>query len=327
MGIKVVGTGSYVPENILTNGDLERMVDTNDEWITTRTGITERRITGEGEFTSDMAVQAAMRAMDMAKILPEELDLIVIATVTPDSPLPSTACVVQKKLNAKNAACFDFQAACTGFIYGIEIVTSMMKASKRYKKALLVGAETLSSIVDWSDRNTCVLFGDGAGAFVFEKTKEKEDTLIASALHADGEHFDLLMIPAGGCSIPLTEDNIKDKNQYVKMEGNKVFKLAVNSMVGSCREVLELAHLKSEDIKWLIPHQANMRIISAVGSRFGFPSEQVATNLHKYGNTSAASIILAMDELIRDGRIQKGDKILITAFGGGMTWGAAILKW
>ncbi len=287
----------------------------------------ERRIAGDDETTSDMAVEAAKKALEMANTAPEEIDLIVIGTITPDMPLPTAACIVQKKLNIGSAACFDFQAACTGFIYGLEIVNALMKNNRSFKKALLIGAEKLSSIVDWTDRNTCVLFGDAAGAVVLSKTNESGDTILSSALHADGQNSDILTIPGGGALHPITMENVNDHTHCIKMEGNKVFKLAVNAMVSSCNEVLNLAHLAYKDINWLIPHQANKRIINAIGSRLDMPEENVCVNIEKYGNTSVCSIMLALDELIRDGRAKKGDKILITAFGGGMTWGAAILKW
>ena len=327
MGIRIIGIGSYAPEGVLTNFDLEKMVDTSDEWIRTRTGMVERRIGRDDEATSDMAVEAAKKALEMANTAPEEIDLLVIGTITPDMPLPATACIVQKKLNIGSAACFDFQAACTGFIYGLEIVNALMKNNRAFKKALFIGTEKLSSVVDWTDRNTCVLFGDAAGAVVLSKTTESGDTILSSALHADGKNSDILTIPGGGAVCPITQENANDHLHCIKMEGNKVFKLAVNAMVGSCNEVLNLAHLTYKDIDWLIPHQANKRIINAIGSRLDMPEDRVCVNIEKYGNTSICSIILALDELIREGRVKKGEKILITAFGGGMTWGAAILKW
>ena len=275
MGIKISGIGSYTPERILTNLDLEKIVETSDEWISTRTGIKERRIAKDDETTSDMGVCAAKKAIEMAGFSPEEIDLIVFATVTADTKLPSTACHVQRKINSHSAACFDFQAACSGTVYGLEIVTSMMKYSRNYKKALLIGCERLSSVTDWTDRNSCVLFGDGAAAFVFEKTKEAGDSLLSSIIRADGSEYEILSIPGGGTQTPLTAENIDKKLQFIKMEGNKVFKLAVNAMVSSSRDALDLARLKCEDIDWLIPHQANMRIISAVGSRLGIPDEKV----------------------------------------------------
>ena len=327
MGIRIIGTGSYAPEKVLTNFDLEKIVDTSDEWIKTRTGMVERRIARDDETTSDMGTEAAKRALEMANVDPEELDLIVVGTVTPDKSLPTTSCIIQNKLNAGTAVCFDFQAACTGFIYGIELVNSLMKSNRAYKKALLIGAEKLSSVTDWSDRNTCVLFGDAAGAVVFSKTKEVGDTVLSSVLHADGRYGDILTIPGGGSQYPITAENVNDKTRCIKMEGNKVFKLAVNAMVGACKEALDLAHMSYADISWLIPHQANMRIINAISSRLDMANEKVCINLEKYGNTSVCSIMLALDEAVRAEKVMKDDKIIITAFGGGMTWGAAILKW
>ena len=327
MGIRIKGTGSYTPEKVLTNSDLEKIVDTTDEWITTRTGIKERRICTDDQATVHMGTQAAKRALEMSGLNPEDIDLIVYATVTPDMPLPSNACLVQKNLNASKAACFDFQAACSGFIYGLEIVTAMMRYSHRYKNAILIGGEKLSSVTDWADRNTCVLFGDAAGATVLSKTREFGDTLISSTIHADGSHYDLLSIPGGGSLNPLTKENIDDKTQCLKMAGNKVFKLAVNAMVKSSKQALALAHLNVDEIKWLIPHQANLRIMTAVAERLGVEVERVPINLDRHGNTSAASIILSLDEYVRAGKIESGDKLLLTAFGGGMTWGASVLSW
>ena len=327
MGIRITGIGSYVPSRILTNFDLEKMVETTDEWIVTRTGIRERRIATDSEDTSDMAEAAARRAMEMSGITANDLDLIVVATVTPDTKLPSTACHLQRKLGARAVACFDFQAACTGSVYGLEIVNSMMKGNKKYSKALLIGGEKLTSITDWTDRNSCVLFGDGASAFILEKVKEAGDSLLASTLKADGAEAQILVIPGGGTKTPITAKNVEDKLQYIKMDGNKVFKLAVNAMVDSCFDVLETANLKCSDIDFLIPHQANMRIISVVGEKLGFHPSKVISNLEKYGNTSAASIGIAMDEAVRSGTVKRGDFLLFTAFGGGMTWGSSIIRW
>jgi 3-oxoacyl-[acyl-carrier-protein] synthase-3 len=325
MGIRIIGTGSYVPEKVLTNFDLEKIVDTTDEWIRTRTGTVERRIARDDEPTSHMGLEAAKNALKMANVSPDEIDLIVVGTVTPDMCLPTTACIIQHKLKVKSAACFDFQAACTGFIYGVEIVSSLMKNNRSFKKALLIGAEKLSSVVNWEDRNTCVLFGDAAGAVVFEKTKDAGDTVLSSAMHAT--YSNILTIPGGGSLTPITPENVNEKLHTIKMEGNKVFKLAVNAMVNSCNEALDLANLSYSDISWLIPHQANMRIIKAIGARLDMPEERVCINIEKYGNTSVCSIMLALDELVRSGKVHKGDKILATAFGGGMTWGAAVLDW
>jgi 3-oxoacyl-[acyl-carrier-protein] synthase III len=327
MGIKIIGTGSYTPDKILTNADLEKIVDTSDEWITTRTGIKERRITEDGQATVFMGTKAAEKALEMANIPAEDIDLIIYATVTPDQTLPSNACLVQNNIKANKAACFDFQAACSGFIYGLEIATSMMKSNPRYKNALLIGGEKLTAITDWTDRNTCVLFGDAAGAVVLKKTREYGDTLISSTIYADGSHSDLLEITGGGSLNPITEENVNDHTHCIKMAGNKVFKLAVNAMVQASKEAMELAHVRNEEIKWLIPHQANMRIMTAVAARLGFEVERVPINLTTHGNTSAASIILSLDEYVRAGKITAGDKVLLTAFGGGMTWGASVLEW
>ncbi|HBM16473.1 MAG TPA: 3-oxoacyl-ACP synthase [Lentisphaeria bacterium] len=328
MGIRITGIGSYAPDRILTNQDLEKMVETSDDWITTRTGIKERRIAKDDETTSDMGTNAARKAMEMAGVAPDEIDLIVFATITADTRLPSAACHTQRKLNIRSsAACFDFQAACSGTVYGIEIVTAMMKCSRSYKKAILIGCERLSSVTDWTDRNSCVLFGDGAASFVFEKTKEPGDTLLSSIIKADGAESEILCIPGGGTQTPITPENYDKKLQFLKMEGNKVFKLAVNAMVNTSNEAIDLARLKSSDINWLIPHQANMRIINAIGTRLGISNDRVITNLSKYGNTSAASIGIALDEAVRSGKVKKGDLLLLTAFGGGMTWGSSILRW
>ena len=231
MGIRIIGTGSYAPERIVNNSDLEKIVDTTDEWIRTRTGMVERRIARDDEATSDMGVEAAKRALEMANTAPEEIDLIIVGTVTPDYRLPTNACIIQSKLKVGAAACFDFQAACTGFVYGIELVTAMMKNNRSFKKALLLGTEKLSSITNWTDRNTCVLFGDAAGAVVLSKTKETDDTVLASALHADGTNGNILKIPGGGCASPITVENANDHTHCLQMEGNKVFRLAVNAMV------------------------------------------------------------------------------------------------
>ena len=326
MGIKIIGTGSYTPERILTNFDLEKIVDTSDEWIRLRTGMVERRIARDDETTSDMGTEAAKKALDMAGVAPEDIDLIVVATVTPDMRLPSVACIIQKKLGVGEATCFDFQAACTGFIYGMEIVNALMKSKKSIKKALLIGAEKLSSVTNWEDRNTCVLFGDAAGAIVFSKTLESNDSLLSSALHADGTNGDILTIPGGGCLNPLTAENINKNLHCLEMAGNKVFKLAVNTMVSACEEVMDLAHLSYNEVRWLIPHQANLRIIEAIGHRLDIPLEKICINIEKYGNTSACTIMLALDELIRADKVSEGDRILVTAFGGGITWGAAVIK-
>ena len=330
MGIKILGTGSYAPEKVLTNFDLEKMVDTNDEWIRTRTGIEERHIAAEGETASDMAYKACLKAMEMADAKPEDIDLIIVATVSADHPFPSTACILQHKLKVPaTAMCFDMQAACTGFLYGIGIANSLIKAHASHKKALVVGVEKISLLTDWTDRNTCVLFGDGAGAVLLEERQDEKDSggILATKLAADGTYTDILKVPAGGSAIPITKDVIDQKLQYITMEGQEVFKLAVNAMVNSCKDVLEEAGIDSSEIRWLIPHQANKRIISAVGKRLKLTEKNVFINVNKYGNTSAASIAIALDELVRDDQVKRGEYILLTAFGAGLTWGATLLRW
>jgi 3-oxoacyl-[acyl-carrier-protein] synthase-3 len=324
-GCAITGVGSYVPERVLTNADLEKIVDTTDEWITSRTGIKERRMAAEGEYTSTMAVHASHRALEQAQLDPADLDLIIVATITPDMPFPATACIVQQQLGATKAAAFDLEAACSGFIYALEIGHSFI-ASGVYENILIIGAEKLSTIIDWEDRNTCVLFGDGAGAAVLQR-REGARGVLATRLGSDGTKADILAMPGGGCRQPATVDTVNKRIHFLKMEGKEVYKTAVNAMTGAAREVLERSGLTMEDIKYLIPHQANQRIISAIGDRLGAREDQVFVNLHKYGNTSAASVAVALDEVVRSGKIQRGDKILIIAFGAGLTWGATVLEW
>ena len=329
MGIKIKGTGSYTPEKILTNADLEKMVDTNNEWIVTRTGIEERRIAAPDQASSDLACKASEKALEMAGTTAEELDLIIVATITPDKLFPSTSSILQSKLKAVNAVCFDLQAACSGFLYGLECANALMSSNPKYTKALIVGVEKLSGITDWQDRNTCVLLGDGGGAVVLEKRIDKNDIggILASKLGSDGNYRDIIQVPAGGSSMPTTHETIDKRLHYMKMEGQEVFKLAVNAMSKACKEVMESAKVKPEDIRWLVPHQANLRIIKAVGSKLGMNEENVFVNLNKYGNTSAASVVIALDEIVRSGKIKRGDYILLTAFGSGLTWGATLLRW
>jgi len=324
-GCAITGVGSYVPERILTNADLEKIVDTTDEWITSRTGIKERRIAAESEHTSTMAVHASHRALEQAKLDPADLDLIIVATITPDMPFPATACIVQQQLGATKAAAFDLEAACSGFIYALEIGHSFI-ASGVYDNILIIGAEKLSTIIDWEDRNTCVLFGDGAGAAVLQR-REGARGVLATRLGSDGTKADILAMPGGGCRQPATMDTVNERIHFLKMEGKEVYKSAVTAMTAAAREVLERSGLTMEDIKFLIPHQANQRIINAIGDRLGAREDQVFINLHKYGNTSAASVAVALDEVVRSGKIQRGDKILIIAFGAGLTWGATVLEW
>jgi len=328
MGITVKGTGHYVPDQILTNADLEKMVETSDEWITTRTGIKERHIAGKDVATSDLATQAAIRALEMAQVKPTELDLIIVASVTPDKFFPNTAALVQSKLGAGPCACFDLEAACSGLLYSIEVAHGMMTAYPKYKKALIIGAEKLSSIVDWTDRGTCVLFGDGAAALVLENTPETSgDFYIAGKIAADGNYGDILHLPAGGSAMPASHETVDAKLHYIKMGGQETFKLAVTAMSTASKDILADSGIAPEQVSWVIPHQANHRIISAVASRLSIPNERVYSNIDRYGNTSSASIGICLDELNRAGKINRGDIILLTAFGGGLTWGAQLLRW
>ena len=330
MSIKIIGTGSYIPEKVLTNQELEKMVDTTDEWITSRTGIRERHIADDGVFTSDLSVQAARRALDMAGIAPEQLDLISVATVTPDTTFPSTACVLQRKIGAVNAACYDLVAACTGLIYSLEVAYSLLKASSgKYRYALVLGADKLSSIVDWSDRSTCILFGDGASAVVLKNEPDDPapDFIVASKIGANGNYNDLLKLPAGGSAMPASHATVDQRLHYIHMAGKEVFKLAVNGMADSCRNVMQTAGIRPDEIAWVIPHQANKRIISAAAQRLDLPLERVYVNIEHIGNTSAASVGICLDELNRSGKLHSGDYVLITAFGGGLTWGAMLIRW
>lgn len=327
MGIKIQGTGSYVPEKVLTNADLEKIVDTNDEWITTRSGIKERHIAAEGVATSDLALEASMRALEMAGTSAGEIDLVVVATITQDKHFPSAACILQRKLGAANAVCFDLHAACSGLLYSLTVVRAMMMADKRYRRALVVGAEKLTSLVDWEDRGTCVLFGDGAGAVVLGMDSAADDFLVASDLGADGCYEDILHVPAGGSLRPATHESIEAREHYMKMAGQEVFKLAVTAMSNSCRKVLDESGVPLGKVRWLIPHQANSRIIVAVGRRLGIDPANVYINVDRFGNTSAASIGLALDEIVRNGEVEDGEYLLLTAFGAGLTWGALLIRW
>ncbi|MBP1752618.1 MAG: 3-oxoacyl-[acyl-carrier-protein] synthase [Geobacteraceae bacterium] len=322
---RITGTGSAVPEKILTNVDLEKIVDTTDEWITTRTGMKERHIAAEGEYTSTLATRAARQAMEMAGVAPDELDLIVLASVTPDFPFPATACIVQHNLGAVNAAAFDISAACSGFLYGLSVVDNFMKAGS-VKKALVIGAEVLSRIVDWTDRNTCVLFGDGAGAVVLESA-EGDRGILSTHIHSDGSYWELLNQPACGSRNPASQKIIDERLMFLRMQGNDVFKLAVRAMEDAALEALAANNLQTTDIDLFIPHQANRRIIDAIGKRLKLNEEQVCVNLERYGNTSAASIPIALDEANRAGRITDENVIVLDAFGGGLTWAAILLRW
>lgn len=321
----IAGTGSYLPEKILTNADLEKMVDTTDEWITTRTGIKERRIANAQEAASDLGTKAALKALQQAQCSANDLDCIIVATVTGDMPFPSTACFIQRLLGAKKAVCFDIAAACSGFIYALNIGKSFIE-SGTYKNILIVAAELLSRITDWTDRGTCVLFGDGAGAALLQPSLNKYG-IESVYLGADGSAADLLYMPGGGSRQPATEVSVKNRLHCLKMAGNEVFKLAVTAMLDSARTALDLAGLKCEDIKLLIPHQANIRIIEATAKRLKLPQEKIFINIQKYGNMSGATTAIGLDEAYREGRIKKGDYVELVAFGAGLTWGATVIKW
>jgi 3-oxoacyl-[acyl-carrier-protein] synthase III len=323
--VSIIGTGSYVPERVLTNRDLEQMVETSDEWIRTRTGIRERRIAAPDEATSDMSTKAALAAMQQADVAPEEIDLIIVATVTPDMFFPATACWVQKKIGAIHAACFDVSAACSGFLYAMEIAQQFI-STHVYNTVLIIGADKLSSIVNWSDRNTCVLFGDGAGAAILRNRADSHG-VIATHMGSDGDFTDILFMPGGGSRFPTTPENIHQNLNTIKMLGKETYKQAVTAMSNAADRALEAAGLKYDDIACVIPHQANMRIIEAIAHRMNLPIEKFYVNLEKYGNTSAAAVAIALDEAHRTGRFAIGDYILLVVFGGGLTWASSVIQW
>ncbi|MDA2911379.1 ketoacyl-ACP synthase III [Nitrospiraceae bacterium AH_259_D15_M11_P09] len=324
MKARIAGTGSYVPERVLTNRDLERMVATSDAWIVDRTGIRERRIAAPGEACSDLGVRAAEVALQAAGVDAAELDLILVATCTGDAPLPSTACIIQHRLGAVRAAACDLGAACCGFVYALAVGDAYVKTGFRH--VLVVGAEVMSMIMDWTDRNTCVLFGDGAGAVVL-KAEEGERGILSSHLHSDGSLWELICVPGGGSRIPPSEKMLADGLQYMKMKGNETFKVAVKTLEDSAREALSANNLSVEDLDLYVPHQANARIIKAVAARLGLPMEKVVLNMDRYGNTSAASIPLALDEVVRAGRVGEGSLVMMAAFGSGLTWASSLVRW
>jgi len=319
------GTGSSLPEKILTNEDLERMVETSNDWIVSRTGIRERHVARQDEFMSTFATLAAEEALRSAGLQGSDLDLVICATVTPDSPIPATSCIVQSNLKATGAAAFDMSAGCTGFIYGLAMADSFI-ASGMYRNIMLIGAELLSKYVNWKDRTTCVLFGDGAGAVVLTPG-EKPSGVLATTLHADGRLADFIHVPAGGTREPASERTVAEGRHFIRMKGNETFKMAVRSMEESARTVLRQAGIDTGDVDLFIPHQANSRIIDAVGSRLGLRDDQVYVNVDRVGNTSAASIPIALNEAIGKDLIQDGSTILLAAFGTGLTWGAAVVRW
>ncbi len=322
--VGIIGVGEYLPKKILTNADLEKMVDTSDEWITTRTGIRERRLAAKGEATSDLAIKAAKQALLRAKLKPQDLELIIVATITPDMHFPSVSCILQDGIGAKKAACFDISAACAGFVYALTVAQQFI-ACGTYKNALVVGAEVLSSVTDWKDRNTCVLFGDGAGAAVLSEVKK--GGIISSYLASDGSKNNLLMLPAGGSRMPATHKSIDDRMHYLKMQGNELFKTAVLTMVDAAQGALKKAGLKCADVDIVIPHQANVRIIMAMAKRMGLAESRVFLNIEKYGNMSAASTATAFCEAVISRRIKKGDLVLVVSFGSGLVCGACVIKW
>ena len=322
----IAGTGSYVPEKILTNAELATRVDTSEEWILTRTGIRERRIAADDETTSQMATHAARRALEQAGLTADELELIIVATITPDTPTPATACYIQQNLGATRAVAFDISAACSGFLYAMKIAKRLI-ASGAFKNAIIIGAEKLSSVTNWEDRSTCVLFGDGAGAAVLRIAGPGEGSIIATEMGTDGALTHLLQIPGGGTACPITAANVNDHLGTLRMLGKEVFKHAVNRMKEAAEKVIARAGLQAEDIACVIPHQANLRIIDAIADRLAVPNERVFINLDKYGNTSAAAIAIALDEANRSGAFKRGDHIVLVVFGAGLTWAAAAIRW
>ena len=324
--VSIVGTGSYVPERVLTNEELSKSVDTTDEWITSRTGIKTRRIAAKDEHTSDMAARAALAAMDQANVKPEEIDLILLATASPDMVFPATACFVQTKIGASKAACLDVSAACAGFLFAVEIGQQFI-TSHTYDTVLVIGAEKLSSITNWTDRNTCVLFGDGAGALILRHRDASAHGIIATHIGSDGNYSDILWMPGGGCRTPITAENAHQHLQTIHMSGKDVYKQAVVSMIDASKKALTKAGLTIEDISCVIPHQANVRIIEAIADRLKIPIDRFFVNLDRYGNTSAAAVAIALDEANRSGRLKPGDYILMVVFGGGLTWSSTVIEW
>ena len=325
LSASIVGTGSYVPEKILKNADLERMVETSDEWIVTRTGIRERRIAAENETTSDMAANAARAALENANVSPEDVDMIIVATITPDMFFPSTACFVQTRIGAFKAVCFDVSAACSGFLYALEIGRQFI-SSGAMKTVLVIGAEKLSTIVNWTDRNTCVLFGDGAGAAVLQHRPGSRG-ILSSVNGSDGRFAEILQILGGGCKIPVTAENAAQRLNTIQMNGKETYKQAVTAMLNAGQTALSLAGVSVEHVACFIPHQANLRIIEAIASRMNVSMDRFMINLDRFGNTSAAAVAIALDEAARTGRMNRGDHILMVVFGGGLTWASTVVEW
>jgi len=322
--VRFLGTGSYAPDRILTNLDLEKLVETSDEWIQTRTGIRERRVAEPDVATSDIAYEASLKALESSGVDPRDLDGIIVGTVTPDYIFPSTACILQSRLGAKKAFAFDVLAGCSGFLYALQAGKGIIGCGDA-KKLLIIGAETLSKITDFQDRTTCILFGDGAGAAVMSASETPG--ILSTCLGANGDEWELLYMPGGGSRIPPSEASIKNRDHFLKMKGKEVFKEAVKALESSSLEAIKRADITPEEIDLFIPHQANYRILEAVRKRVGLPEEKVFSNLDRYGNTSSASVPLALDEAVRSGRVKEGDTILISVFGAGFTWGAAVVRW
>lgn len=322
---RITGTGSYAPKKVVTNHDIEKLVDTSDDWITERTGIKERRVAEPGQNTSDLAYEASRKALKAAGISANEIDIILVATMTPDMILPSAGCVLQTKLGATKAAAFDIYAACSGFLYGMSMANAYIH-SGMYKTILVVGAEILSRFVDWQDRSTCILFGDGAGAAVIQRSTGKRG-ILSTHLHSDGNLGDLIHVPGGGAQYPASVDTIKNRMHYIKMKGNETFKYAVRALEGVVQEALDHNRVRPEEIDYFVPHQANLRIIQAMAQRMNMPMEKVILTLSKYGNTSAASIPMALDEAVRSNKIRENHLLLFEAFGGGLTWASALVRW
>ncbi len=321
---KIIGIGKYVPEKVLTNFDLEKIVDTSDEWITTRTGIKERRIAPKNTGASVLAYEASKIALKRSGLKASDIDLIVVATITGDTPFPSTACFLQNHLKAANAACFDVSAACAGFVYGLAAGWQFIKGGL-YKNVLVVGSEVLSSITDWKDRSTCVLFGDGAGAVIL--TASKKDSILSAYLGSDGSESEILMVPAGGSRLPASEETVKNRLHFMKMKGNELFRIAVRVMVQAAGKAIKGAGLEFSDVDLFVPHQANERIISAVSERIGIPREKIYINISRYGNMSSASSAVALCEAYEEKKIKKDDIVVLDVFGGGLVWGSMVIKW
>ena len=324
-GATIAGTGSFVPEKVLTNSDLAKIVDTSDEWITVRTGIKQRRIASEGQTTATMAVKACRQALEDAAVAAEDVQAIICATITPEMPLPATACFIQDQLGAAGAAAFDIAAACSGFVYGLE-VGKLFIESGRYDNVLVVGSETLSRITDYQDRASCILFGDGAGAVLLRATNDAQRRILYTHLESDGQKWDMLQLPGGGSRYPMSQRVLDERMQYMKIQGRAIYKFAVNAMQELIADAMKACNLSVDDIKLIVPHQVNQRIIDSAMEKLGFPKERVYVNIDRYGNTSSASVPIALDEARRTGKIGAGDTLVMVAFGGGLTWASAVAR-